>query len=57
MFLDGQMHDRGNEAGRLLDHLGADQMWVIQVDELVVYLSLKPYWVRGSKTSVVRFIG
>ena len=57
MFLDGQMHDRGNEAGRLLDHTGADQMWVIQVDELVVYLSLKPYWVRGSKTSVVRFIG
>jgi len=57
MILDSEMHDRGNEAGRFLDHPDADQLLVIQVAELVVYLSLKPDWARGSKTRVVQLIG
>jgi hypothetical protein len=57
MILDSEMHDRGNEAGRFLDHPDADQLRVIQVAELIVYLSLKPDWARGSRTRVVQFIG
>ena len=57
MILDGKMHDRENEAGRFLDHPDADQLRVIQVAELVVYLSLKPDWPRGSITGVVQLIG
>ena len=57
MILDGKMHDRENEAGRFLDHRDADQLRVIQVAELVVYLSLKPDWPRGSKTRVVQLTG
>jgi len=57
MILDGEMHDRGNEEGRFLDHPDADQLLVIRVAELVVYLSLKPDWARGSKTRVVQLIG
>ena len=57
MILDSEMHDRGNEAGRFLDHPDADQLRVIQVAELVVYLSLKPDWPRGSITRVVQLIG
>jgi len=47
------MHVPENEVGRLLDHLEADQLRVIQVAELVVYLALKPVWPRGSKTRQV----
>ena len=57
MILDGEMHDWANEAGRFLDHPDADQLRVIQVAELVVYLSLKLDWPRGSKTRVVQLIG
>jgi hypothetical protein len=57
MILDSEMHDRGNGAGRLSDHPDADQLRVIHVAELVVYLPLKPDWARGSKTRVVQFIG
>ena len=57
MILDGKMHDRKNEAGRFLDHPDADQLRVIQVAELVVYLTLEPDWPRGSKTRVVQLTG
>ena len=57
MILDSEMHDWGNEAGRFLDHPDADQLRVIQVAELVVYLSLKPDWPRVSKIRVVQLIG
>ena len=57
MILDSKMHDWDNEAGRVLDHPDSDQLRVIQVAELVVYLSLKPDWPRGSKTRVVRLTG
>ena len=57
MILDSEMHDRGNEAGRFLDHPDAEQLLVIQVAELVVYLTLEPDWPRGSKTRVVQLTG
>ena len=57
MILDSEMHKKQNETGRILDHPDADQLRVIQVAELVVYLSLKPDWPRVSKIRVVQLIG